>query len=64
LSNHNFKIGQSVLYSAGYGRGAARGVYTVTQLLPSEGEDCLYRIKSRAEPYERVVKQSELSRDS
>jgi hypothetical protein len=38
LSDHKFKIGQSVLYSSGIcGRGAASGVYKVKELLPSEG---------------------------
>jgi hypothetical protein len=65
LSGHKFKVGQSVLYTSGiYGRGAASGVYKVTQLLPSEGDDCRYRIKSSDEPHERVVKESELNRDS
>jgi len=57
LSDHKFKIGQSVLYSSGIcGRGAAGGVYKVKQLLPSEGDDCQYRIKSSDAPHERVVK--------
>ncbi|MGA7489321.1 MAG: hypothetical protein WBW74_20545 [Xanthobacteraceae bacterium] len=65
LSDHKFKVGQSVLYTSGpFGRGAASGVYRVTQLLPSEGDDCQYRIKSSDEPHERVVKESELNRDS
>ena len=64
VSNHKFKIGESVLYASGiYGRGAASGVYKVTQLLPSESHDCQYRIKSADEPHERVVKESELKRD-
>jgi hypothetical protein len=54
-----------VLYTSGpYGRSATGGVYKVTQLLPSEGDDCQYRIKSSDEPHERVVKESELNRDS
>jgi len=54
-----------VLYTSGiYGRGAASGVYKVTQLLPPEGDDCQYRIESSDEPHERVVKESELSHDS
>jgi hypothetical protein len=54
-----------VLYTSGpFGRGTASGVYKVTQLLPSEGDDCQYRIKSSDEPHERVVKESELNRDS
>ena len=64
VSNHKFKIGERVLYASGiYGRGAASGVYKVTQLLPSESDDCQYRIKSADEPHERVVKESELKRD-
>jgi hypothetical protein len=36
----------------------------VTQLLPPEGDDRQYRIKSSDEPHERVVKESQLNRDS
>jgi hypothetical protein len=61
LSDHKFKIGESVLYI--YGRSAASGVYKITQLLPSESDDCQYRIKSSDELHERVVKESELKRD-
>lgn len=65
LSDHKFKVGQSVLYTSGpFGRGATGGVYKVTQLLPSEGDDRQYRIKSSDEPHERVVKERELNRDS
>jgi hypothetical protein len=64
LSEHKFKRGESVFYTSGiYSRGAASGVYKITQLLPSESDDCQYRIKSPAEPHERVVKESELKRD-
>ena len=65
LSDHKFKVGQNVLYTTGpYGRGAARAVYKITQLLPSEGDDRQYRIKCADEPHERVVKESQLHRDS
>ena len=64
VSDHKFKIGQSVHYTSGpHGRGAASGVYKITQLLPSEGDDHQYRIKSASEPHERVVKESQLARD-
>ena len=43
---------------------AARAVYKITQLLPSEGDDRQYRIKCADEPHERVVKESQLHRDS
>jgi hypothetical protein len=48
--------------SGPYGRGWARGVYKITQLLPPEGDDSQYRIKSANEPHERVVKESQLNR--
>jgi hypothetical protein len=61
VSDHKFRIGQTVHYSAG--RGGASGVYKVTQIMPSEGDDRQYRIKSADEPHERVAKESQLARD-
>ena len=63
MSNHKFKIGQSVNYKSGQ-IGAARssGVYKITQLLPLEGDDFQYKIKSAAEAHERVAKESQLNR--
>jgi hypothetical protein len=65
LSEHKFKVGQTVHFTSGpYGRGGAGGVYKITQLLPAEGDDSQYRIKSANEPHERVVKESQLNRAS
>jgi hypothetical protein len=64
MSDHKFKVGQSVHYTSGpYGRGTASGAYKVTQVLPAEGDDRQYRIKSASEPHERVVKESQLAKD-
>ena len=61
VSNHKFRIGQSVNYTSGlFGAGSASGVYKITQLLPPEGDDFQYKIKSAAEPHERVAKESQL----
>jgi hypothetical protein len=63
VNEHKFKVGQSVSYMSGpFGRGGLSGVYKITQLLPPEGDDYQYRIKSASEPHERVVKESQLSR--
>ncbi len=63
MNEHKFKVGQSVSYMSGpFGRGGLSGVYKITQLLPPEGDDYQYRIKSASEPHERVVKESQLSR--
>lgn len=63
MSNHKYKIGQSVNYTSGpLGAGLATGVYKITRLLPPEGNDFQYKIKSAAEPHERVAKESQLDR--
>jgi hypothetical protein len=45
-----------------FGRAAATGSYTVVKLLPSEGDDYQYRIKSSGEAFERVAKESQLEK--
>ena len=61
VSAHKFRIGESVHLTAGiFARGGAGAVYKVTQLLPSDGDEQQYRIKSANEPHERVAKQSQL----
>jgi hypothetical protein len=60
---HKFKVGQSVSFTSGrFGRGAVNEIYKITQLLPPEGDDNQYRIKSASEPHERVVNESQLDR--
>ena len=41
---------------------AASGNYTVVKLLPSDGDDYQYRIKSNGEAFERVAKESQLDK--
>jgi hypothetical protein len=63
VSGYKFKIGQSVSYTSGpFGAGSASSIYKITQLLPLEGDDFQYKIKSVAEPHERVAKESQLDR--
>jgi hypothetical protein len=64
LSDHQFKVGQSVKYCRVGPRHqlGSSGVYTITQLLPAEGDEWLYRIKSLDEPHERVARETELER--
>ena len=62
MQDHKFKIGQSVSFTSGpFDRRRANGIYKVIQLLPFEGEDYQYRIKSANELQERVAKESQLS---
>lgn len=63
LKTHKYHVGETVYYtSPTFGRSAATGSYTVVKLLPSEGDDYQYRIKSSGEAFERVAKESQLDR--
>jgi hypothetical protein len=63
VSTHKYRVGETVYYtSPSFGRAAASGSYTVVKLLPSDGDDCQYRIKSSGEAFERVAKESQLDR--
>ena len=64
LKSHKYAVGQSVYYTAGMANGAAvSGSYRVVRLLPPDGEDFQYRIKSMSEAYERVARESQLERE-
>jgi hypothetical protein len=59
------EVGQAVGFTSGpFGRGGPNEIYKITHLLPSEDDDCQYRIKNPNEPYQRVVKESQLNRIS
>jgi hypothetical protein len=63
LREHKFQIGQTVYFtSRPIGQMAANGTYKVVRLLPSDGEEQQYRIKSAEEAFERVAKESQLDR--
>ena len=64
LKGHKFSVGQNVYFTSGpMGRAGANGSYKVIKLLPSDGDDFQYRIKSAGEAFERVAKESQLDRD-
>jgi len=59
--SHKFHVGQAVYFTAGtMGRPGASGSYQIVKLLPSEGDEHQYRIKSPGEAFERVAKESQL----
>ncbi len=58
---HKYLVGEAVYFTASnVARPAASGAYEVIRLLPTEGDDCQYRIKNSAEAFERVAKESQL----
>jgi hypothetical protein len=63
MSDHKFKVGQTVSYLSGSrGVGARRNVFKIMQCLPPQGGDYQYRIWGADEPHDRVAKESELER--
>jgi hypothetical protein len=60
--NHKYRVGETVYFTASnVARPAASGTYEVIRLLPTDGDDCQYRIKSSTEAFERVAKESQLA---
>jgi hypothetical protein len=63
MAHHKYKVGQLVDFSPSGLRVPTSGrQYEVVRLLPVEAGEFLYRIKSKAEAFERMAKESELSR--
>jgi hypothetical protein len=61
--SNRFHTGQSVRLVRSSLRSAADGEFKIVRPLPEDGGETQYRIKSVREPHERVVKESDLSRD-
>lgn len=62
-TTHLYHAGQRVRFSRGFPyRNAVDDGYEVLRQLPRRDGECQYRIKSSREPYERIVKESEIDR--
>lgn len=60
---HKFKVGQSVNFTPGKSAmSASSREYKIVRLLPPEEGQYLYRIKGVSETYERMARESDLSR--
>lgn len=58
-----FKTGQQVRFTSNtIGRPSSSGIYNIVKILPREQEEQLYRIRSNAEPHERVARESQLEK--
>lgn len=59
---HKYPVGATVTFTASnVSRPAASGTYEIIRQLPTEGDDCQYRIKSSIEAFERVARESQLA---
>jgi hypothetical protein len=65
MSHHKFRVGQLVDFApARPGVPISGRQYEVIRLLPADSGEFQYRVKSKSEPFERIAKESELSRRS
>ncbi len=55
MSDHKFGLDDPSVHAGTFGRGTWQRLQR-SQVLPAEGDDRQYRIKSANEPHERVVK--------
>jgi hypothetical protein len=66
MAEHKFKIGQIVYFRPRKSRlpvnNAPPGPYQITERLPEAGGEVEYAIRNTYEDYERVARESELSR--
>ena len=61
MASHKYKVGQSVRLSPGKGSlPAGAQAYKIVRVLPADGDDLQYRIKSVYETFERIARESEL----
>lgn len=61
MTMHKFKVGQAVALAARWPAKGPRGEYTIVARLPADSRGPQYRIKSRAEPHERIAPEDELT---
>lgn len=65
MGRHKFKVGQLVDFAPSRpGVPTSSRRYEVMRLLPAEGGEYLYRVKSRDETFERMARESELARSA
>jgi hypothetical protein len=66
MARHKFKVGQLVNFAPSRAGVATSGrQYEILRLLPADSHDSgepQYRVKSKSETFERVARESELSR--
>jgi hypothetical protein len=59
MSSAKFRAGQTVVLVA-RSPGASSGPYEIVRCMPADSADFAYRIKSRNESHERVVREHEI----
>ncbi len=61
MNGHRYRVGQTVNFKPDRReQSARRGRYEIVRLLPAEGIDNQYRVRSVSDGHERVVRESQL----
>ena len=61
MQPHGYTVGQNVdLISGRLDGNVPRGAYIILRLLPNDGHDREYRVRSARDGHERVVRESQL----
>jgi hypothetical protein len=61
MQNHKYRVGQRVNFTGPVRNNSPSGEYEILRVLPSDGGELQYRIKSKLETYERVVGEEQLA---
>ena len=65
MANHKYKVGQLVTFAPSRsGMPTSGRQYEVVRLLPPESGELQYRVKCKGDTFERVARESELTRRS
>ena len=62
MSTHKFQLGQTVYLVAAPHLNIPGGTYVIIKTMPERDGEVEYRVKSINEPYQRVVRESQLTR--
>ena len=61
MTTHKYKVGQTVGFASRGPVRAPRGEYKIVARLPADARGPQYRVKSKAEPHERIAQEDELT---
>lgn len=61
MQTHKYRVGQRVSFTGPVRNNSPSGEYEIVRLLPADGGEPRYRIKSSLERHERVIGEDQLS---
>jgi len=62
MPSHKFHVGEIVSIRPEFSRNVPGGLYEIIKQLPKDGGEFQYQVKNVGEPYQRVVRENELTK--